>query len=228
MEGALGRSLGSQAQHTPLWKTIHGLSNRAPPHTLNTSITFNNKIATTPTYIANCFTKQFTNTVNHATHKTNRHINRATHNIQGYNITLTTSQVQEAIKQSKNNNSQGPDKLNIRHLKHIGPLGLAFLTSMFKTALNKNIIPHTWKLANIVPIPKPNKDTNKGTVASFHPHYSTFTPQTYHHPVHRFRSWSMQMTSQSHPHTQVRVQPRNTYNHTYTKFLPGQNKTTSY
>ena len=38
----------------------------------------------------------------------------------------------------------------------------------------------------------------------------------------------MQMTSQSHPHTQVRVQPRNTYNHTYTKFLPGQNKTTSY
>ena len=65
--------------HT-LWKTIHGLSNRAPPHTLNTSITFNNK---------------------------------------GY-------------KQSKNNNSQGPE-LNIRHLKHIGPLGLAFLTSMFKS-----------------------------------------------------------------------------------------------
>ena len=148
--------------HT-LWKTIHGLSNRAPPHTLNTSITFNNKIATPPKHIANCFTKQVTNTVKHATHKTNRHINRATHNIQGYNITLTTSQVQEAIKQSKNNNSQGPDKLNIRHLKHIGPLGLVFLTSMFKTALNKNIIPHTWKLANIVPIPKPNKDTDKGT-----------------------------------------------------------------
>ena len=65
-------------------------------------------------------------------------------------------------------------------------------------------------------------------VASFHPHYSTFTPQTYHHPVHRFRSWPTQTTSQSHPHTQVRVQPRNTYNHTYIKFLPGQNKTTYY
>ena len=57
--------------HT-LWKTIHGLSNRALPHTPNTSITFNNKIATTPKHIANCFTKQFTNTVKHATHKTNR------------------------------------------------------------------------------------------------------------------------------------------------------------
>ena len=51
----------------------------------------------------------------------------------------------------------------MRHLKHIGPLGLAFLTSMFKTALNRNIIPHTLKLANIIPIPKPNKNTDRGT-----------------------------------------------------------------
>ena len=119
-------------------------------------------LATTPKHIANHFTKPFTNTVKHTTHNTNIHINKTTHNIQEYNITLTTL-IQGAIKQSKNNNSQGPDKLNIRHLKHIGPLGLAFLTSMFKTALNKNIIPHTWKLASIVPIPKPNKDTDKGT-----------------------------------------------------------------
>ena len=115
-----------------LWKTIHGISNRAPPTTHNHYITFNNKIANTPKHIANCFTKQFTNTVKHATHNTNRSIDRARQN-----ITLNTSQVQEAIKQSKNNKSQGPDKVNIRHLKHIGPLGLAFLTSMYKTALNK-------------------------------------------------------------------------------------------
>ena len=30
-----------------------------------------------------------------------------------------------------------------------------------------------------------------------------FTPQTYHHPVHRFRSWPSQMTLPSHPHTQA-------------------------
>ena len=34
---------------------------------------------------------------------------------------------------------------------------------MFKAVLNNNIIPHIWKLANIVPIPKPNKDIDKGT-----------------------------------------------------------------
>ena len=50
-----------------------------------------------------------------------------------------------AIKQSIHNNTQGPDKLNIGHLTHIGPLGFAFPTSMFKPALNNNIIHHTWK-----------------------------------------------------------------------------------
>ena len=34
---------------------------------------------------------------------------------------------------------------------------------MLKTALNTSIKPHIWKLDNIVPIPKPNKDINKGT-----------------------------------------------------------------
>ena len=97
-----------------LWKTMYDLSNSAPPTTHNT---FNNKITNTPKHNANCFTKQFTNTVKYVTHKTNRSIDRATQNIHGYNITLTISQVQEAIKQSKNNNSQGPDKLNITHLQ---------------------------------------------------------------------------------------------------------------
>ena len=134
-------------------RSFCGVSNRAPPHTLITSITFNNKITTTPKHIANYFTKQFTNTVKHATHKTHRSINRAAYTIQGYHTTLTTTQVQEALKQSKNNNSQSLDKLNIRHLKHMDPLGLAILTSILKSAPISNIIPHIWKLANIFPHP---------------------------------------------------------------------------
>ena len=62
-------------------------------------------------------------------------------------------------------------------------------------------------------------------VACFHQHFSTFTLQTYHHPEHRFRSWPTQITEPSHTHTQARVQPRNTYNHTNIKSLPGQNQT---
>ena len=108
------------------------------------------------------FTKD-TNIVKHSTHKINRSINRAVHKLPKHTIILTTTQVQEAIQHSKNNNLVGPDNLSIRHLKHIGPLGLTFLTSIYTTALNKNIILHMWKLANLIPIPKPNKDTNMGT-----------------------------------------------------------------
>ena len=45
-----------------LWKTIHGISNKAPPPTVNTYITFSTKIATTPKHIANCLT------LTHTTH----------------------------------------------------------------------------------------------------------------------------------------------------------------
>ena len=65
-------------------------------------------------------------------------------------------------------------------------------------------------------------------VASFHPHYLTFTLKTYHHPEYRLRSWFTQMTSPSHLHTQANMQQRNTYNHTYKKLLPGQNITISH
>ena len=50
-------------------------------------------------------------------------------------------------------------QINITHLKHIGPPGLAYITNMYNIRLN-NIIPHTWKLANNIPITKPNKDMN--------------------------------------------------------------------
>ena len=130
MEGSSRRTLGSQAQHThSLEDYTWSIQQSTYNHTkqLHNIQQQNNN---PPKHIANCFTKQFTNTVRHATHKTNRSIDRATQNI-CYNITLTTTQVQEAIKQRKNNNSQGTDKLNVRHLKHIGTLGLAFITSMF-------------------------------------------------------------------------------------------------
>ena len=162
MEGAPRRSLGSQAQHTYSLE-VHrwSIQQSTSTHTKH----FHNIQQENSNYTqTHC--ELFHQTIHkhcQTRNTQNKSIIRATQNIQEYNITLTTSQVQEAIKQSKNNNSHCPDKLNIRHLKYIGPLGLAFLTSMFKTALKKNIIPHTWKLAIIVPIPKPNKDTDKRT-----------------------------------------------------------------
>ena len=135
MEETHSWTLESQAHHAHyLEDHTRSIQQSTSTHTKHIH-NIQQKIATTPKHIANFFTKQFTNTVKHATYKTNRYTNRTTRKILGYNITLNTTQAQEAIKQSKNNNSQGPDKLNIRHIRHIGPLGLAFLKSMLKTAL---------------------------------------------------------------------------------------------
>ena len=82
MEGISSCTLRSQEQHA---YSLKDLSNRAP----------------SPLH--------YTNTVEHATNKTHIYINRATQKIQGYNITFTTTLVQEAVKQNKNTYSQVPD-----------------------------------------------------------------------------------------------------------------------
>ena len=78
-------------------------------------------------------------------------------------IHITTDQVQAAINNSKNNNSTEPNNINIKHLKHIGKLGQKYLTNIYNATLNDNKIPQVWKLAKIIPVPKPNKDINIGT-----------------------------------------------------------------
>src|SRR5207244_7765371 len=82
-------------------------------------------------------------------------------------FSITTTQVQEAIKSSKTNKSTGPGNINIQHLKHLGPLALDYLTKTHNLAIHKNNIPPIWKLSKIIPIPKPNKNPNEGT--SFRP-----------------------------------------------------------
>ena len=110
MEGVLRRSLGSQAQHTLFCHTMSwSIQQSTTTHTKH----FHNIQQQNSNYTqTHC--ELFHQTLSNTQHKkTNRHINRATHNIQGSNITLTTSQIPEAIKQSKNNDSQGFDKLNV-------------------------------------------------------------------------------------------------------------------
>ena len=152
--------------HT-LWKTVKNLSNKKMHINKNHTISFNNKPSVTSTQIANSFNKQFTNTVPHTSNKTNRKIDKQVHKLPKTTFILTTSEISAAIRNSKNNNSTGPDGISIRHLKHIGPLGLTYLTNTFNLALNTNTIPHMWKLANIIPILKPDKDHYTGT--SFRP-----------------------------------------------------------
>ena len=146
-----------------LWNTINTLSNKQPVQQPNRTITFGNKLKTTAKQIATSFNKQFINNTTHKTDKNNRKIDRRTSKLQSEHIDITSEQVRQAIMASKNNNSTGPDNINIKHLKHLGPIALSHLAHLYTTSLNTNVIPQIWKLAKIVPILKPSKDAGIGS-----------------------------------------------------------------
>merc|ERR1711911_138197 len=56
----------------------------------------------------------------------------------------------------------GPNELNIIHLKHLGPLGIKFLTRLFNLSVRKADIPAIWSSATIIPVPKPGKPLDQG------------------------------------------------------------------
>ena len=148
--------------HT-LWKTIAGLNNKKPTHPQNTTITFGNHMATTHKQKARAFNKQFTNIVTHKTLTENRRTDRKTKRLDCAPIHITTEDTRQAISKARNNNSTGPDNINIKHLKHLGDNALTYLTHIYNTALNANNIPNIWKVAKTIPIPKPQKDASLGT-----------------------------------------------------------------
>jgi len=110
------------------------------------------------------FNQQYTNVTKHSTHKENRKITKTVHKLSlDPNFKFSTEQTRKAITSSKNNTSTGPDNIKIQHLKHLGPAALNFLTDIYNLSIQQNIIPQIWKLAKIIPIPKPNKDPNQGS-----------------------------------------------------------------
>ena len=149
--------------HT-LWKTINKLKNKSPQAAPNINIKFdNNQEAITQQDKAKQFNKQFVNVVKHTTKKSNRQIDKTTKALTTTPMQITNIQTYEAIKNTINKDSTGPDNLNIRHLKHLGPTAIQYLTDTLNLALSTNCIPQIWKLAKIIPIPKPNKDPTLGT-----------------------------------------------------------------
>jgi hypothetical protein len=57
----------------------------------------------------------------------------------------------------------GPDGLTALHLKHLGPKGISYLTSLYNLSMAGADLPAVWKTANIVPILKPGKNPNLST-----------------------------------------------------------------
>ena len=77
--------------------------------------------------------------------------------------TSTADLVMKAIKSCRNSNAFDPDKLNIFHLKHLGPRAIEYITTLFNLSVTTCQIPAICKSSLIITIAKPGTDTSQGT-----------------------------------------------------------------
>ena len=141
-----------------LIKKLNGKNSNLPP---NQPIKFGNKTLTKAQSIANRFNKQFTSIVTHRQDPTTRTIIRRIHRVHQLDPNFspfTPHSVAGAIRGCKNSTATGPDNMTILHLKHLGPSGTNFLCKIFNASVSSANIPAIWKLATIVPLPKPGKN----------------------------------------------------------------------
>ena len=76
---------------------------------------------------------------------------------------LNTQLASHAIRNSGSTTALGPDQLNIHHLRHLGPLGLRYLTLLYNLSIANANIPSIWREAIIIAIPKAGKPPSQGT-----------------------------------------------------------------
>ena len=114
--------------------------------------------------IADNFNKQLTTVIPHKSTKTVRKVNRNIRkNRTEDNEEITEEQVYKAIKQAKASRALGPDNIATIHLKHLGPFGIKYLTTIFNISLTTSNIPDIWKSSNIIPLLKPGKPAEEST-----------------------------------------------------------------
>ena len=104
--------------------------------------------------------QQFTNTIKHTTCRTNRIVDR---HIRKLYATPIQSQYYRCKRPSNYFKSTTQQALIDRHQTPKTPRTswtLLAHSDIYTLALNTNIMSHMWKLANIMTIPKPNKNNN--------------------------------------------------------------------
>jgi hypothetical protein len=76
---------------------------------------------------------------------------------------FTSALTKQAILRASNSTACGPDGLTTLHIKFLGPIGIAYLTTLYNLSVANANIPTIWKKAVIIPIPKPGKPADQST-----------------------------------------------------------------
>lgn len=152
-----------------LWKVIKGLNN-PQKQSQNTMISFDNNPTDKSGKCAKLFNSQFTekptikDCYNRVIVRKLKKLRRSNEDTQ---IRFSNNDIQRELKRMKSSKAIGPDGISPIMMKHLGPCGINFLTSMLNTSFQLLQTPGVWKTAKIVPLPKPGKPQDQAT--SFRP-----------------------------------------------------------
>ena len=83
-------------------------------------------------------------------------------NTEEYNNLFNFDELLEAINQS-HDSATGPDEIHYQMLKHLPESSLQALLSIFNNIWTSGDFPEDWRLATVIPIPKPGKDPAEPT-----------------------------------------------------------------
>ena len=84
-------------------------------------------------------------------------LNFTASNTEEYNSLFNITELKDAIAISKDT-ATGPDDIHYQMLKHLPETALDTLLHIFNGIWTTGVFPESWRLATIIPIPKPGKD----------------------------------------------------------------------
>ena len=165
------KSYVSKLNHkTPIkkvWDLIRKISgkSKAPSYThLNTcretKATSKEDIANTlgETFLKNSSSQNYSEKFKHIKMQQEKNnINFKSLNNEEYNNPFNLLELIDAIQKSKDT-ATGPDEVHYQMLKHLPNNALSTILHIFNDIWASGVFPESWRLATIIPIPKPGKD----------------------------------------------------------------------
>ena len=94
--------------------------------------------------------------------KEKKKLNFKSNNAETYNQLFSLTELHDSLDKS-NDTAVGPDNIHYQLLKHLPKKSKETLLSIFNQIWKSGVLPHSWKEATIIPIPKPGKDNTNAS-----------------------------------------------------------------
>ena len=156
---------GPSESTTKFWSLLRSLSGKRTPNPPNQPVSFGRATLSSPSLIAREFCRFFT--ASRPTRSRNsrsffRKL-RAQRKLDRTFTPFTPQSVAAAVRAAGQSTALGPDGLNIHHLRHLGPVGIEYLTALYNLSASCADLPAIWRKAIIIPIPKAGKPASLST-----------------------------------------------------------------